>query len=304
VAILHDPRTFIQAHGEQDVGLYAASVRGCYRAFWRANIPVDIIVPQQLMTLDPGRYKAIYLPFAYMLSRDEGARLARYVENGGALFAGTWCGLKDERTFLYETVPGTGLDQVFYCREIQTNPAGQSPLTIIKAHLALPSLPVGTELPVHRYRQLLEPLPGAEIVAEFNDKTPAIIMGRHGKGITLYAGTMLCHAYDGTSNAAIAGLILDFARSSGVHEPILIHKEPSNSLVEARVLSDGKAHKLIVLLNHGSAEATITATTTDNPSSTIRNLITGETLKTAADPNGIKMNLIIPAQDVRVLSVE
>ena len=46
------------------------------------------------------------------MAREESKWLASYVEQGGYLFAGTWCAQKDERTFLYETVPGAGLAEV------------------------------------------------------------------------------------------------------------------------------------------------------------------------------------------------
>lgn len=131
VAILHFPRTQIHAFGDGDEGLYSRSIRGLYRAMWRACVPVDILVPEQFLDADLRRYKVVYLPFAYTLSRREGSKLRSYVEDGGTLYAETFCGFKDERTFLYETVPGAGLDEVLHCRQRRRNaeahPAASGP---------------------------------------------------------------------------------------------------------------------------------------------------------------------------------
>ena len=63
------------------------AIRGLYGVLWQSGLSADILVAEQLLSRDLKRYKVIYLPFAYTLSREEGARLKEYVESGGTLYA-------------------------------------------------------------------------------------------------------------------------------------------------------------------------------------------------------------------------
>jgi beta-galactosidase len=303
VAILHDPRSFIQAYGEQDGGLYSSSIRGAYRAFFRASIPLDLLGTEQLMKSEPGRYKAIYLPFAYLLSREEGQWLARYVEQGGYLFAGTWCAQKDERTFLYETVPGAGLADLFGCREQAFQPVGQASATLVDGRGLIRSLQAGAKLSAHRYTQQLELLPGAEVVAEFDDKSPAVVAARHGKGRTLYAGTLLCHGYDATGDGNLQKVLLDFASIAGVEAPIRIQAQPDSTEVEARVLQ-GPAGRTAVILNHSWVQKTVEVTLPGSETVLVSDLLSGATIDKGAAKEGIRLSLQIPGREVRVLAVD
>lgn len=303
VAILHDPRSFLQAFGEQDGGLYSASVRGAYRALYRANIPVDILVPDQLFKAAPTRYKAIYLPFAYLLSREEGQWLAKYVEQGGYLFGATWCAQKDERTFLYETVPGAGLDGLFGCRELAFEPVGQASATVLDGRGVIGSVPAGTKLPVHRFSQRLVLLPGAEVIAEFDDKSPAIITARRGRGRSLYAATPLCQAYDATGNGHLQNLLLDFASAASVRAPIRLKAAPETHEIEARVL-DGPAGKTVVIINHNQEDRKVEVTLPDAAARKIYDLLGGQTVEATADGASVRFSVPLGPRQVCVLAVD
>lgn len=303
VAIWHDPRSFIQAFGEQDGGLYSSSVRGAYRAFFRANIPVDLVGPEQLMKAEPERYRAIYLPFAYIVSREEGRWLAQYVEQGGHLFAATWCAQKDERTFLYETVPGAGLHELFGYRELTFQPAGQAPATFVDGRGLITSLQAAAKLPVQRYTQRLDLLPGAEVVAEFDDKSPAMVATRHGKGRTLYAATPMCHGYDATSDGNLQKVLLDFASAASVEAPVRIQAQPDNNEVVARVLN-GPAGRTVVIINHSWADKKVGVTIPNAAKATVSDLLEGKAVENATAESRIRVSLQIPARQVRVLAVK
>ena len=303
VAILHDPRSFLQAHGEQDTGMYTGSVRGAYRAFFRANIPVDFLVPQQLMSADLAKYKAIYMPFAYLVSREEGKRLAEYVQKGGYLFAGTWCAQKDERTFLYETVPGAGLAELFGCSEQEFEPAGQGQITIKDGGGLIPSLSAGMKVPAHRYQQRLVLLPGGQVLGEFENKSPAIVAARHGKGRTLYVGTLLCLNYDATGDANMQKLMLDFASASGVTPPVRVKAQPAGTDLEVRVL-ESSAGRTVILLNHGGGEVAAEVAIPRTGEAKVSDLLTGKPNDVSDDGSRLAIALKLSGREVRVLAVD
>ncbi len=302
IAILHDPRTFLLAHGDRDGGIYSASLRAIYRALFTANLPVDFLVPEQLPTEILNRYAIIYLPFNYVLSSDDARHLARYVDNGGTLFASLFCGLKDERSFVYETVPGAGLHEVLHVRQVQVDPVGVPPLKITQADEAIPSLPVGSELPVYRWQERLELVGDARVLATFHDGQPAIVAGRYGEGKTLYAGTLLPLAYDHKNDANIRKLLLDAAAWAGVESPVSIRREPPEADLEARVLQDGQGGRLLVLLNH--AWSPTTGTIVMKNARNASNLLTGQAVPVNQSPAGPAFPFNLPARDVLVLSVE
>ncbi len=305
IAILHDPRTFLLAHGEQDVGVYASSLRGIYKALFKANLPVDILVPPQLHAMDLSRYQAIYLPFAYVLSRQDGQRLAEYVANGGALFGSLFCGLKDERTFLYETVPGAGLDRVFHCRQDQVNPAPVEGIKVTRADEALASLPVGTVIPVHRWQERLQVDAEARVPATFADQSPAVVTSSYGQGRTMYVGTLLPQLYDLKADANAGKLLLDFAAWAGVKPTIRVQVEPpGRTQVEVRVLIDDRNHRLVIAINHETSEVRAKVKLSGPPPARTSNLLTGEPIATQPLNDGISFELTLPARDVRVLAID
>ncbi len=303
VAILCDPRVFIQAHGEQDAGLYVASVRGAYRAFYRASIPADLVISEQLMKADPARYKLICLPFAYLLSREEGQWLSKYVEQGGYLVAGTWCAQKDERTFLYETVPGAGLAELFGCREQAFQTIGQASATLVDGRGLITLLKPGAKLPAQRYTQQLELLPGAEVVAEFDDKSPAMVAARRGKGRTLYAATLLFLGYDATADGNLQKVLLDAASAAGIEAPIRVQAQPDANEVVARVL-EGPGGKTVVIANHSWADKKADVTIPRAAKARVFDLLSGKDVGTSVDGAAARFSLPIPARQARALAVE
>jgi beta-galactosidase GanA len=304
VGIVHNPRTSIHAYGDGDEGMYIASVRGIYRALWRANLPVDILAPEQLLNGDLSRYRILYLPFAYTISPAEGARLKSYVASGGTLFAEMWCGFKDDRTFVYETVPGAGLAEVFHCREVQVNPRNRAALKVAMKHEAVPLVPVGAEIPVYKWQEQLATLGGAEALAKFDDGSPAIITGTFGKGKTLYVATPVARSYDQSLDANIFKLLAGAASWAGVEPPVAVQREPQDAPAEARVLESGDGRRLVIALNHSETKAAVRLTLPTRHPMSISDLITGEQVASVRQEDKTRLVLDMPSGGVRVLLVE
>ncbi len=306
VAIFHSPRTSIHAYGDGDEAVYIRSVRGAYRAMWRAGLPVDFLVTEQLLKRDLSRYRILCVPFGYTLSRAEGARLRTYVENGGTLFADMWCGFKDDRTFLYETVPGAGMAEVLRCKEVQTNPRPTGKLKITRAHPAVAGLPVGTEVPTTRWQEQLEVLDGAEVVAEFEDGDPAIVVGTFGKGRTIYAATPVCRHFDESLNANALKLIQGGAAWAGARPPVTLLCEPPPAAVEARVLTAAGGKRLVIVLNHGEVPAKANARIAVGPAAKISDLLSGAAvvLEPGEKEGEARFSIELKPVEARVLLVE
>lgn len=71
---------------------YLENVRNYYEAFYKNNIPVDIIPVQASLE----NYKVVVAPMLYMMLEGVADKIRRFVENGGTFIATTMTGLVDE----------------------------------------------------------------------------------------------------------------------------------------------------------------------------------------------------------------
>lgn len=259
VAIYHSPRAKVIAYGEGNENLYTQSERGLYRALWRANIPVDFIANEQIISGGLSKYKVLYMPFAFTISREEGQRIREFVENGGAAFSEIWCAQKDEHGEVYReqpfaAIPGAGLDKVFHCRESwtevkETSLKGRIPIKMVSESEAARSLPVGSELSGYACAEIVDLLEGGVAIAEFESGKPAIVIGKYGGGRTVYACSFLCNAFDKYLDVNNQKLFVDFAKWAGVQPPISISDAPEDCMIEARLLKNDQK-RVLILLNH------------------------------------------------------
>jgi len=302
IAIFHSPRTSVVATGEGNEAHYSKSLRGLYAALWESGYPVDVLVAEQLAS-DLSRYKVIYLPFAYTLSPAEGERLREYVRGGGTLYAELWCGLKDQRTFLYQTVPGAGMAEVLGSREISVDPARDASLRVVRAH-PLVRLAEGTTIPAWRYQERLEAYPDAVIVAEFEGGTPAIVANRYGKGSTLYAASMLCQSYDAAPLPAVRHFLAGLAEAVGVIRPIRVEAGGETTDIETRMLSGRDGRKAVIVLNHGGKALDLTVSVEGAGSKALTDIVEGTRVAAAAEEAFGKVNVRLPPFGVKVWMIE
>jgi beta-galactosidase len=78
---------------------YPETVHAHYKAFWDANVSVDVITPDKCGDLS--RYKAVVAPMQYMMGEGMMDSLRRFVENGGVLVSTYITGLVDENDLMH-----------------------------------------------------------------------------------------------------------------------------------------------------------------------------------------------------------
>ncbi|MGH3415149.1 MAG: beta-galactosidase [Actinocrinis sp.] len=94
VAILHDWdawRAVELDHQPHSGFRYLDRIREYYTPLWRANITTDFARPEA----DPGPYLLVLAPSLYQVTDAAAANLVRYVERGGHLVMGPFCGVSD-----------------------------------------------------------------------------------------------------------------------------------------------------------------------------------------------------------------
>lgn len=101
VALLYDVEnswalTDAQGFNREDKK-YPGTLHGHYRAFWNANIPVDIITWEK----DLAKYSLVVAPMLYMLNRNRMDTLKSYVAGGGTLVCTYITGVVDDNDLAY-----------------------------------------------------------------------------------------------------------------------------------------------------------------------------------------------------------
>ena len=162
-----------------------------YTALAHAHLPMDPLDEVLLATEDLSRYKAIYVS-GTNLTRAAARKLAEWVRSGGILYTSAGGPARDEANEpLRELEPVLGLRKrgpVELWYRVQAYRATQlEPYDDPRAVLA--PVPAGAEVdwggvkfrPVVG-REVLDPAPGAEVLARFADGGAAAVRNRHGKG--------------------------------------------------------------------------------------------------------------------------
>jgi beta-galactosidase len=184
---------------------HTKSLIGYYRVFADNNIPVDFIHRRDLEQGDLSQYKLIIVPYPLMFTQEAATSLKDYVAEGGHLLAEARFAWNDERGYATEIIPGMGMSEVFGIREAKVEVKKWVKMGISdNAHPAFRKLS-GTALIGEHFAESLQVLPDAdvEVLATFDDKSPAITTSSFGKGHTIFIGSFLANriqsSYQGTA---------------------------------------------------------------------------------------------------------
>jgi len=219
------------------------STIGAYRALYQAHVPADFIHVDQIAAGKLADYDLLYLPFSFMISRAAAASIEEFVRRGGVVLAEARTAWNDETGYCGEAVPGLGLEKVFGCRERGAQGVPEEtpvPIRIVRDHPALPLLKKGDVLIGARFREELETLSEtAEVVGEFEDGGPAIVVNRYGQGWAIFAGTLLSLGFYRFRDENAGKLLKGLTGLAGIEPPVEVDGVPEGMDVEPRLL-EGK----------------------------------------------------------------
>jgi beta-galactosidase len=230
---------------------------GAYRAMYQEHLPVDFVHPDHFSSsLD--QYRLLYLPFAFMLPQAAIPRIEAFVQQGGVVLAEARTAWNDEKGYCGLAVPGFGLEKVFGCREKGAQGVDEGvpvPIRITRAHPAIPLLKPGEIMMGARFREALEPLAeSAEVVGEFEDGSPAIVVHRYGDGWAVFAGTLLSLGFYKTGDAGAGKLLKGLRHLARIEPPVEVEGVEAGIDIETCLLEgtepDGQPYWFLFAFNH------------------------------------------------------
>jgi beta-galactosidase len=209
------------------IDIHYNSVKGIFDALYSRNYNVDILSEQQMIEQPLDQYKFIVAPFPYYMEKELADSLRNWVAKGGHLLSEVFFGgVSDETGCFEEMQPGYGFDEVFGAEESIAYSVGlfkdaysekwdvaqlneyRIPLNFVNGKNSATGF---------HFIQGFETKEGAEVLATFEDGTPAVVRNRYGEGMATIVGTLLgCFGTD-----ANAEFISQLAEAANVPQTAL-----------------------------------------------------------------------------------
>jgi len=247
-------------------GKLLEAIHGAYYSFWRENIPVDIVTPEE----EWGHYKAIYMPFPILLDTQISKRIKEYVAKGGTVISEAHLGKYRQNGFHSLTIPPEDLIDIFQVKEATTE--------IFFSHEAtweLPSLGDEKEMPLNtqlnfEMEVISDDIPafqkglkaygayeyarvkagGAKTLAKFSSGEAAICLNKFENGHAIYVATFPSIYVDSTGDYWTGKLITALSKIANVNPPVKI-LSPTQEVVTARVMVQKSQNDvLLYVFNH------------------------------------------------------
>ncbi|MCE5218444.1 beta-galactosidase [bacterium] len=284
VALLFSYRTFMTDWANhRNCQLSVDSLSGYYRAFWDANLPVDVIHEEYVDADLLARYKVIILPNPAALAQEVRKPLMDYVRQGGTLLSDPYLCAFNHDLSLAREVPGDGFDEVFGCHEIDVTSARKQAVEIRSGECS-------SEVTGSHFREWFEPCEGAQVLGTYADGTAALVANRYGDGRAVISGLNLGLAYStrqgvgddftrqGTGTVAnqAGEIVLAIAGEAGVESTLLTPAD-----IRASLLSTADGRHVLFAINTADAERSGEIKCLGASFSEAQDLIAGGTLKGA-----------------------
>ncbi|WP_030324497.1 beta-galactosidase [Streptomyces sp. NRRL B-3229] len=152
-----------------------------YEALYDRHLTVDFAHPEA----DLSAYPLVVVPASYLMTKEAGRNLTRYVENGGTLVVSYFSGIVDEHDAVHEGAYPGALRDVLGLTVEEFSP-------LLPEQLVRVTGPDGSELTGDVWTEFVVPR-GAETVWTYADGLtaghPAVTRHRHGRGTAWYVST-------------------------------------------------------------------------------------------------------------------
>ncbi len=216
IAILYNPENQVFAWASTGNEKNATNaILGAHKALYENNYSVDFIHPIEIDRKCLSQYKAILVPFPYLIPDEICSVLEKWVHDGGLLIGESYfAGWNREKGHHETCVPGHGLHRVFKSRQGVVDPV--SPDDLIDILPVRDILGLGDEEPLkgkHVQERLIPE--GADVLAHFPDGSPAVTVAAYGKGKAVLFGSFIfqpLYTMNIPSNARfVAALIKEYS---------------------------------------------------------------------------------------------
>lgn len=166
----------------QETKQYPETLQKHYQAFWKKDIPVDVITKENAFN----QYKILIIPMLYMVSEETIKRLKDYVTQGGILISSYMTGLVNEHDLTYLGGWHPDLKELFGIEPLETDTYYPKDENHVEYN--------GDTYTVKDYATIIKN-EKAEVLghylSDFYAQTPAVTKHAYEKGLAYYVGARL-----------------------------------------------------------------------------------------------------------------
>jgi len=298
VAILYNPENQIFAWattGNEKNATHA--LLGAHKALYEHNYNVDFIHPVEMNEALLNRYKALVIPFPYLLSREICDLLKQWVENGGLLIGESYfAGWNRENGHHEKIVPGYGLHQIFKVRQGIIDPVDSA--NLIDISLNSDSLGLKKEKTIKgaiiQERLVLE---GAEVIGHFPDGSPAITIAKAGRGRAVMIGSYIALPFYNQGVQANGDLLTALVQKyAAISTPVV----ESSGKVRVDILKDSSGKTMLILRNLTDTEISATIQIRNPLPKSLTEQFTAETLTIEFRQNTSILSAVLNPKELKV----
>lgn len=187
--------------------IHTNSLLGYYRYFSERNIPIDFIHRMNVEEDDVSKYKLIIIPNSLMFTQKAADGVKEYVANGGHVVGEARMAWNDERGYASNSLPGMGLHELFGVQEDKIIKRDELTMNVTNNYSGSNGFETLNEEEVLTgalFAESLDILPDRDnelqVLATFDDGTPAITTSQYREGGTVFIGSFL-----GLANQTLTG---------------------------------------------------------------------------------------------------
>lgn len=206
-----------------------------YAPLYARGVTVDFCHPSEPL----GSYDAVVVPSLYLLTEEEGANLAGYVESGGSALVTFWSGIVDARDQIYLGPYGGPLRRLFGGDVVEVTPLRSGESVEVEWQ-------DGGRTAADMWIDVIDEGDGevlARLASGPHEGRPAVLSSRCGAGRAVYVGTRLDTAGLERARRALPGM------PPGV--------DPMSGDVLERVVRRREDHEFEFLINHSARSTTV-----------------------------------------------
>lgn len=296
IAILFDPDlyniNYYGGTGGMEPDMVLNSMHGYYKALWENDLPCDFIHVADIEDLDS--YKLLILPFAFCLHEKAAETIKRFVNTGGVVLSEAYLGRYAEGCIPALTCPTYGLHELFKVQVMEAE--------FIESERIVSSgnqeLFFNTNsLTGYWFKEQVILSENVEVLATFQDGSPALTRSRVGDGQALLFGALIGYGYHKASDRSLAQLLGNLAKLAGVDQPVKVSNS-QGGMVKVRIQPKGKDF-LVYCLNYGGECHTRLELHLPAPND-IQELVAGEQSEYAEEESAVVIEMTMAARDVKV----
>ncbi len=265
------------------------ALMGAYKLCMKNLIQPDFVDKKGVLEGDLKKYKLLLLPYSVSITSDLAQAISEFVGNGGKVISDAMLGYFTDDAWGSEICPPGGLDKVFGLDV-------KSDYKVINEE----SLVMGNRTYHDVAKVVAEHIcvkEGADVLAAFEDGSPAVAANTYGKGRTVYTGTLFfanaMWNYSADTNCFFKKLL----QEAGYQPQAKLWGTDEEQMVEMRLLK-GEKEAFLFLLNHESKAVCLNLTVPGMQYKAMQDIRTGEQSRIENDTIQIRDNM--EAEEVKI----